>query len=70
MWDDSAKPYDAQVSFNDWLKEQVSGMLSWTPKDLHTRTKNRCRMDFFRLAEGCAPCARGGSPDLEPIEKS
>ncbi|MDQ7825292.1 MAG: hypothetical protein RDV48_21000 [Candidatus Eremiobacteraeota bacterium] len=32
MWDDSSRPYDAGMTFEEWVKEQVASMLKWAPR--------------------------------------
>ncbi len=47
MWDDCSKPYEAPMSFEDWVREQVATMLEWKPKDLRTRAIEYVQKKLF-----------------------
>jgi len=37
MWDDVSKPYEAGMTFEEWLEEQSGLMRNWKPRDLRKR---------------------------------
>jgi hypothetical protein len=47
MYDDCSKPYEAEMSFGDWVREQVAAMLKWKPKTRLQRAIEWVQMRLF-----------------------